>query len=94
MKHRKALLTSIWVIALGIALWISGSVIGGMGIIYHEGGWFNPGWYELTWAYYLGIALAWSGIIAIIFGVFGIITTGIKEHLDKGKQVSFSSQQE
>jgi hypothetical protein len=83
MKHRKSLLVSIWVIALGIALWISGQVVGGMGIIYHAGGWFTSGWYEFTTMFYLGVGLAWSGIIALILGMFGIITTFIREYLDK-----------
>jgi hypothetical protein len=86
MKHRKALFVSIWVIAIGVVLLISGSVIGGMGIIYHAGAWFNPAWYELTWAYYLGVALVWSGITAIVLGGFGIITTALKEYLDREKQ--------
>lgn len=85
MKHRRALFVSIWIIAMGIVLWISGQVVGGMGIIYHAGGWFSSGWYELTWAYYLGVGLVWAGIIVIILGAFGIITTGIKEYLDREK---------
>jgi len=88
MKHRKSLFISIWIIATGVVLWISGSIVGGMGIIYHAGGWFSSGWYELTWAYYLGVGLVWSGIIAIILGVFGIITTAIKEYLDREKEKS------
>jgi len=83
MKYRKALFVSVWVIALGIILWISGQVLGGYGIIYHEGGWFSPDWYELTWVHYLGVGLAWSGIVALIVGVFGIVTTGMKEYLDR-----------
>ena len=85
MKYRKSLLISIWVIALGIILWISGLVIGGMGIIYHEGGWFSSSWYEYTSMFYLGVGMVWSGIIALIVGVFGIITTFIREYLDKGQ---------
>lgn len=88
MKHRKSLLISIWVIALGIILWISGSIIGGMGIIYHAGGWFSPSWYEGTWMYYLGVGMVWSGITALILGVFGIITTFIREYLDKGQKTA------
>jgi hypothetical protein len=86
MKHRKALFVSIWVIAIGIVLWISGSVVGGVGIIYHAGGWFTPAWYELTWAFYLGVGLVWAGIIAIILGAFGMLTTVLKEYLDREKQ--------
>lgn len=88
MKHRKSLLISIWIIALGIILWISGSIIGGMGIIYHAGGWFTPGWYEATWVFYLGVGMVWAGIIALILGVFGIVTTFIKEYLDKGQKTT------
>ncbi|MCJ7470613.1 hypothetical protein MUO74_09035 [Candidatus Bathyarchaeota archaeon] len=83
MKHRKSLLVSIWIIAVGVVLWISGSIIGGMGIIYHAGGWFTSGWYELTSMYYLGVGMVWSGIIVLILGVFGIITTFIREFLDR-----------
>lgn len=86
MIHRKSLFISLWVIAIGIALWISGSIVGGMGIIYHAGGWFTSGWTELTWAYYLGVGMAWSGIIAIVLGAFGILTTFIREYLDKGQK--------
>jgi len=88
MKHRKALFISVWVIALGIVLWVSGQIIGGQGIIYHAGGWWNPSWYELTWAFYLGVGLAWSGVIALILGVFGIVTTAMKEYLDREKEQS------
>ncbi len=88
MKHRKALFTSIWTIALGIALWISGQILGGYGIIYHAGDWWNPSWYELTWAFHLGAGLALFGIIVLILGVFGIITTAMKEYLDREKEKS------
>jgi len=83
MKHRKSLLLSIWGIAIGIILLISGSVVGGMGIIYHAGGWFAPLWYEETWVYNLGVGIVWSGIIVLILGAFGILTTFIREHLDR-----------
>jgi hypothetical protein len=83
MKHRKSLLISIWVIAIGIVLWISGDIVGGMGIIYHAGGLFSSSWYEYTSVFYLGVGMVWSGIIAIILGVFGIITTFIREYLDR-----------
>jgi len=83
MKHRKSLLLSIWGIAVGIILWVSGSIIGGMGIIYHAGGWFSPEWYEFTTGFYLGVGLAWSGIIVLIIGAFGIGTTFLREYLDK-----------
>ena len=83
MKHRKSLLVSIWGIAIGIILLISGSMIGGMGIIYHVGGWFTPSTYEYTWMFYLGVGMVWSGIIVLILGVFGIITTFIREFLDR-----------
>ena len=88
MKHRKSLLISIWIIALGVILWISGSIIGGMGIIYHAGEWFSPSWHELTWVYNLGVGIVWSGIIALILGVFGIVTTFIREYLDKEQKTA------
>lgn len=83
MKHRKSLLLSIWGIAIGIILWISGSIVGGMGIIYHAGGFFTSGSYETTWVYYLGVGMVWSGIIILILGAFGVVTTFIREYLDK-----------
>ena len=86
MKHRKSLLISIWVIAIGGSLRISGSIIGDVGIIYHAGGWFTFGWYELIWVCYPGVGMAWSGIIAIVLEAFGIATTFIREYLDKGQK--------
>jgi hypothetical protein len=86
MKHRKSLLLSIWGIAVGVILLISDSIVGGMGIIYHAGGWFTSGWYEETWVYYLGVGMVWSGIIILIVGVFGIITTFLREYLDRGQK--------
>jgi len=83
MKHRKSLLLSIWGIAIGIILFISGSIVGGMGIIYHAGGWSTSAWYETTWVYYLGVGMGWSGIIILILGIFGIVTTFIREYLDR-----------
>jgi len=83
MKHRKSLLLSIWGIAIGIILLISGSLVGGMGIIYHAAGLFTVGWYETTWAYYLGVGMVWSGIIILILGAFGVVTTFIREYLDR-----------
>jgi len=86
MKHRKSLFISIWVIAFGIILWLSGSVLAFYGRIFHAGGFVIRGWYEYTWVYYLGVGIFWSGIAATILGAFGIITTGIKEYLDREKE--------
>jgi len=61
-------------------------MIGGVGIIYHAGGWFTFGWYELIWVCYPGVGMAWSGIIAIVLEAFGIATTFIREYLDKGQK--------
>jgi hypothetical protein len=80
MKHRKSLLASIWIIAIGIILWISGPIIRDTGIIYHGY------WYELTWVYYLGVGIVWSGVSIFILGTFGIITTFIREYLDKERK--------
>ena len=88
MKHRKSLLASIWVIAVGIVLWISGSIIGGMGLIYHAGGWFTSSWYETTWVFNLGVGIVWSGIVVLILGAFGIITTFIREFLDREQKTT------
>jgi len=83
MKHRKALFVSIWTIALGIVLWISGQIIGGYGIIYHAGDWWNPSRYELIWAFRLVVGLVSFGVVVLILGVFGLITTAMKEYLDR-----------
>jgi hypothetical protein len=91
MKHKKSLFASIWIIALGIVFWISGSIIGDMGIVYRAGGWFGIAWHELTWVYCLSVGLAWSGITVIILGVFGIITAGMKEYLNREKGKAESS---
>jgi hypothetical protein len=65
VKHEKALFTSIWVIAIGMALLISGLAVGGsMGINYMN-------------AFIVG------GIVGLVFGFFGIITTLLKETLDR-----------
>jgi len=83
MKHRKSLLLSIWGIALGIILLISGPIVAGVGRIYHPSGFATIGWYEATWVYYLGVGMVWSGIIILILGAFGVVTTFIKEYLDR-----------
>jgi len=40
MRMKKYLIASIWVIAVGIILWLSGLIIGGTGVIFDIGKWF------------------------------------------------------
>ena len=80
MCMKKYLIASIWVIAVGIILWLCGSIIGGMGIIFDIGKWFSAG-HTLT--YDVAIGLVWGGIILFIVGVFGIATSLLRGHLDK-----------
>jgi hypothetical protein len=82
MKHRRSLLLSIWGIAIGIILWISGAVVGGnFGMIYHEGSWFSAD---------LGLGLVWAAIIILILGAFGIGTTFLREFLDRDQKTAKS----
>ena len=88
---KKYLIASIWVIAVGIILWLCGLIIGGgMGVFYDIGTWFDAGH---TMTYNVAIGLVWGGIILFIVGVFGIVTSLLKGHLDKGqKKVAAASQ--
>jgi len=86
----KYLIASIWVIAVGFILWLCGSIIGGIGVIFDIGKWFSAG-HALT--YDVAIGLVWGGIILFIIGVFGVVTALLKGHLDKGqKKVASASQ--
>jgi hypothetical protein len=76
----KYLIASIWVIAVGIILWICGSIIGGMTTFFDIRKWFSAG-HTLT--YDVAIALVWGGIILFIFGVFGIATSLLRGHMVK-----------
>jgi hypothetical protein len=90
MRMKKYLIASIWVIAVGIILLVCGLIIGGMGVIFDIGNWFAAG-HILT--YDVAIGLVWGGIILFIVGVFGIVTSLLKGHLDKGqKKVAAASQ--
>jgi hypothetical protein len=75
----KYLIASIWVIAVGIILWLCGSIIGGWGTFWDVNKWFSAG-HTLTDD--VGIALIWGGIILFIIGVFGIVTSLIRGHSD------------
>lgn len=74
MKHRKALMGSIWAIALGVILWVSAL--------------FPYQLYELAWSHYLVVGLAWAGTITIILGIFGLTTTVLKEYLDRREEAN------
>ena len=87
---KKYLIASVWVIAVGIILWLCGLIIGGMGVIFDMGTWFDAG-HILT--YNVAIGLVWGGIILFIIGLFGIVTALLKGRLDKGqKKVESASQ--
>ena len=73
MKNRTSLIATIWVIAVGIILWIVGSQIGGM-------------FAAQTTMNYVGFGIMWAGIVLLILGVFGVITTAIMEYLDTSKK--------
>jgi hypothetical protein len=89
-RNKKYLIASIWVIVIGIILWLCGLIIGGMGVIFDIGKWFAAG-HIIT--YDVAIGLVWGGIILFIIGVFGIVTALLKGHLDKGqKKVASASQ--
>jgi hypothetical protein len=77
---KRYLIASIWVIAVGTILWLCGSIIGGMGIIFDIDKWFSAG-HTLT--YDVAIGLVWGGLILFIVGAFGIVTSLLKGHLDK-----------
>ena len=87
MKHRKALLVSIWILAIGITLFIISPYVVQLGMIYHAGGWFSSGYYEYTWVAFFGVALFWGSIVTAICGVFGLVTTVILELTDEKKVV-------
>ena len=88
---KKYLIASIWVIVVGIILWLCGVIIGGgLGVFFDILKWFDAG-HTLT--YNVAIGLVWGGIILFIVGVFGIVTALLKGHLDKGqKKVESASQ--
>ena len=79
----KYLIASIWVIAVGFILWLCGSIIGGIGVIFDIGTWFSAG-HALT--YDVAIGLVQGSIILFIIGVFGVVTALLKGHLDKGQK--------
>jgi|GEM_PF-2458679 hypothetical protein len=83
MKHRKCLFLSIWGVAIAIILWISGEIIGGLGIIFRNGVWGTSPSLETKMALDGGVALVWVGITLFVLGIFGIVTTILKEILDK-----------
>ena len=83
LRNRKYLIASVWVIVVGIILWVCGMIIGGgTGVFSDIGKWFDAG-HSMT--YNVAIGLVWGGIILFIIGVFGIVTALIKGHMDKGQ---------
>ena len=80
MKHRKSLLVSIWIVAVGIVLWIIGSVI--------RDTWAWAMNTNKNYMYYLGVGVMWTGVIALVFAVFGVITTVVMEYMDRGPKTA------
>lgn len=90
-RNKKYLLASIWVIVVGIILWVCGLIIsGGTGVISDIGRWFDAGH---TTTYNVAIGLIWGGIILFIIGIFGIITALLKGRMDKGQEKTTSASQ-
>lgn len=71
---KKALIASIWVVAVGIVFWLLGSV-------------FKDQW---TWAintpssgtYYALEGLMWTGIVLFVFGLFAVFTVLLIAYLE------------
>lgn len=82
LRNKKYLIASIWVIVVGIILWVCGVIIGGTGVIFDMGNWFAAGH---TMTYNVAIGLVWGGIILFIIGAFGIVTALLKGRMDKGQ---------
>jgi hypothetical protein len=80
LRNKKYLIGSIWVIVIGIILWLCGVIIsGGLGVFYGIFNWFDA---SHTITDNVAIALVWAGIILFIIGVFGIVTALLKRHMD------------
>ena len=80
-RNKKYLMASIWVIVIGIILWLCGLIIGGgLGVFFDIVNWFAAGH---TMTYNVAIGLVWGGIILFIIGIFGIITSLLKRQMDK-----------
>jgi hypothetical protein len=86
MCMQRYLIASIWVIAVGIILWLCGLIIGGIGT-FDVGKWFSAG-HTLT--YNVAIGLVWGGIILFIIGIFGIATSFLKGQPDKQEEKATS----
>ena len=82
MCMQRYLIASIWVIAVGIILWVCGLIIGGIGT-FDVSKWFSAG-HTLT--YTAAIGLVWGGIILFIIGIFGIATSFLRGNPDKPQE--------
>ncbi len=65
--HRQSLIASIWSIGVSLALVIVGSQVGNMFVKGSTGN-------------YVGLGMLWMGIIVLIFGVFGLIVSAVREY--------------
>jgi len=72
-------------IPVGIILLILGNIIAPFGVQEHTSGFwiFTTIYSEATGVYYLGFALAVTGLITIIGGISGIIISIVLEILDR-----------
>jgi hypothetical protein len=75
-RNKKYFIASVWVIVVGIILWLCGVIInGGLGVFYGMFNWFDT---SHTITDNVAIGLVWAGIILFIIGVFGMITALVK----------------
>jgi len=74
MKHRRALFTSIWIVAIGVILAISSA--------------FPYNDFQIPWAHGLSVGLQWSGAVVFTLGIFAFVITFLNEYLDRDKKVS------
>ena len=74
MKHRRALFTTIWIIAIGVVLATLSA--------------FPWEQSKAMYGYVISLGLQWSGIVVAILGIFALIMTFLNEYLDREKTLS------
>jgi uncharacterized membrane protein YidH (DUF202 family) len=74
MRHRRALFTTIWIIAIGVVLATLSA--------------FPWEQSKAMYGYVISLGLQWSGIVVAILGIFALIMTFLNEYLDKEKKPS------
>jgi len=85
LRHQRLLNGSTRTIYLGIILYVVGSIVAGFGIQVYT--YMGPGIlttiYTETIVYDVGIVLVFSGIVAVIVGVSGIIVSVVLEFFER-----------